>query len=80
MTYTILSANAINGEFVSKELLFKESDIVFLCVPLTNLTRMMVNMDVMKSMKSNCILINTARGGKVTTLCFVIIRKGNKRC
>lgn len=53
----------MNGTHVSKEELFKESDVVFLGVPLTNLTRNLVNMDRFKTMKNTSILVNTARGG-----------------
>ena len=46
----------------SFELLIKESDIVSLHVPLTNLTRDMINKNILKNMKVNALLVNTSRG------------------
>ena len=54
-----LKQGAIESSF---ELLIKESDIVSLHVPLTNLTRNMINKNVLKDMKVNAFLINTSRG------------------
>lgn len=56
-------ARQVNAESVSKETLFKESDILFLAVPLTNLTKGIINQTTLNTMKNTCILINTARGG-----------------
>jgi len=50
---------AIESSF---ELLIKESDIVSLHVPLTNLTRNIINKNVLKDMKVNAFLVNTSRG------------------
>ena len=50
---------AIESSF---DLLIKESDIVSLHVPLTNLTRDMINQDVLEDMKTNAFLVNTSRG------------------
>ncbi|XP_046663664.1 glyoxylate reductase/hydroxypyruvate reductase-like isoform X2 [Homalodisca vitripennis] len=55
-------AKQVDGEFVTKDVLFRESDFVFLGVPLTNLTKNLVNKEVFKTMKNSSILINTARG------------------
>ena len=46
----------------SFESLIKEADIVSLHVPLTNLTRDMINENVLQSMKKTAFLINTSRG------------------
>ena len=54
-----LKQGAIEASF---ELLIKESDIVSLHVPLTNLTRDMINQNVLKDMKANAFLVNTSRG------------------
>jgi len=51
----------------SFELLIKESDIVSLHVPLTNLTRNMINKNVLKDMKANAFLVNTSRGPVVNS-------------
>ena len=50
---------AIESSF---DLLIKESDIVSLHVPLTNLTRDMINQNVLEDMKENAFLVNTSRG------------------
>jgi phosphoglycerate dehydrogenase-like enzyme len=46
----------------SFEPLIKKSDIVTLHVPLTDLTRNMINEDTLQKMKANAYLINTSRG------------------
>ena len=56
--------SAIESSF---ELLIKESDIVSLHVPLTNLTRDMINKNVLKDMKVNAFLVNTSRGPVVNS-------------
>ena len=50
---------------VSKEKLFRESDIISIHTPYTTDTENMVNLDVLKEMKESAFLINTARGGIV---------------
>ena len=59
-----LKQGAIESSF---ELLIKESDIVSLHVPLTNLTRNMINKNVLKDMKANAFLVNTSRGPVVNS-------------
>ena len=54
-----LKQGAIESSF---ELLIKKSDIVSLHVPLTNLTRDMINQNVLEDMKANAFLVNTSRG------------------
>ena len=54
-----LKQGAIESSF---KLLIKESDIVSLHVPLTNLTRDMINQNVLEDMKANAFLVNTSRG------------------
>jgi D-3-phosphoglycerate dehydrogenase / 2-oxoglutarate reductase len=43
----------------------KEADIISLSVPLTKETQNMINMEKIKIMKKNAIIINTSRGGVV---------------
>lgn len=50
---------------VSKEVLFKESDIVTIHTPLDNVTENLVTIDVLISMKPTAFLLNSARGGIV---------------
>lgn len=47
---------------VKKEVIYKEADFVALHVPLTKLTRNLINEDVLKSMKKDAFLINDSRG------------------
>ena len=41
----------------------KQMDAISLHVPLTEKTRNLINYDLLKTMKKNCIIINAARGG-----------------
>lgn len=56
---------AQNVEAVSLENLLKLSDIVSLHIPLTSVTTMMFNKELMAKMKPGAFLINTARGNIV---------------
>jgi D-3-phosphoglycerate dehydrogenase len=59
----------LNREFkldwVTKEQIYKEADIISLHLPLTHLTKNMIRREQLLSMKSDAIIINTARGGIV---------------
>ncbi len=48
---------------VSKEQIFKESDIITIHTPFTSDTENLVSLDEFKIMKNNAYVINTARGG-----------------
>jgi len=50
-------------EWVDKETIYKESDVVTLHVPLTKATKNMVAKKQLEMMKSDAIIINTSRGG-----------------
>jgi len=50
------------AEFVDKETLYRESDIISFHVPCTEETRRMVNRESLAIMKDGVILVNTARG------------------
>jgi phosphoglycerate dehydrogenase-like enzyme len=55
-----------NGiEFVDKQTLFAESDLITLHIPLTPLTARIINAATLKQMKPSAVLINTARGEAV---------------
>jgi D-3-phosphoglycerate dehydrogenase len=59
----------LNREFkldwVTKEQIYKEADIISLHLPLTHLTKNMIRREQLLSMKPDAIIINTARGGIV---------------
>ncbi len=52
-----------HAEFVDKETMYHDSDIITLHVPLTPLTYNMISRDQMEIMKKEVFLINTSRGG-----------------
>ena len=52
-------------EWVGKEDLLRQSDVVSLHVPMTNATRDMIRREHLLSMKEDAFIINTARGGIV---------------
>ncbi|NCC55788.1 MAG: 3-phosphoglycerate dehydrogenase, partial [Erysipelotrichia bacterium] len=54
-----------NVEFVSKEELLKQSDIISVNIPLKNDTQDFITLRELKMMQEHAILINTARGGIV---------------
>lgn len=54
---------AYGAEHVDLDTLLRESDFVSIHVPLTKDTRHLVNADFLSKMKSNAVLVNTARGG-----------------
>ncbi|MFC1491094.1 phosphoglycerate dehydrogenase [Nitrospinota bacterium] len=55
----------ISIEWVEKEHLFRESDVVSLHVPATPLTMGMIGREELSVMKPDAILVNTARGGLI---------------
>jgi len=52
-----------NAEDVSKETIYRDSDIISLHIPLTPDTSGLIGIKEMKKMKDNVYLINTSRGG-----------------
>ncbi len=52
-----------NLEWVSKETIYKEADLISLHLPLTHHTKNMIRKKQLHDMKSDAILINTSRGG-----------------
>ena len=50
-------------EWASKELLYKEADLITLHIPLTQKTKDMITAKELSMMKPNALLINTSRGG-----------------
>jgi len=52
-----------NIEWMKKEQIYKNADIVTVHTPLTQLTKNMINKTDLLSMKKDAVVINTARGG-----------------
>jgi len=50
-------------EWVDKNTIYKESDIISLHLPLTKLTKNMISKEQLEMMKPNAAIINTSRGG-----------------
>ena len=50
-------------EWVDKDTIYKDSDVISLHVPLTHMTKNMVTKKQLKMMKSDAIIMNTSRGG-----------------
>ncbi|XP_058815938.1 glyoxylate reductase/hydroxypyruvate reductase-like isoform X2 [Topomyia yanbarensis] len=56
------AGDTLGAKFVTQAELLKESDYVFIAVPLNNSTRHMINESTLKQMKPTAVLINIARG------------------
>lgn len=50
-------------EWVTKEQIYKEADLISLHLPLTSLTKNMIRREQLLGMKPDAIIINTSRGG-----------------
>ncbi len=61
----LAAGEEIGVEWVDKERLFRDSDVVSLNVPATPLTRGMIGAETLVGMKPDAILVNTARGGLI---------------
>ncbi len=73
------TAHPVHGaQSVDLDTLLHESDFVSLHVPLTPNTKLMVNADFLSKMKSNAILVNTARGGVVDQAALYDSLKSNQ--
>ncbi|WP_405643094.1 2-hydroxyacid dehydrogenase [Streptomyces sp. NBC_00019] len=58
-------------EYVPKEQLLAESDLVTLHVPLMPETKHLIDADALKAMKDDAILVNSSRGGLIDTTALV---------
>jgi len=65
-------------EWVSKELIFKQADLISLHVPLTLRTKGLVGVKELSMMKPDAFLINTSRGGVVNEKALYHALKENK--
>jgi len=55
------------GKYVSKEEIYKNSDVIFLMMPLLKPTYHTIDKEAIKQMKPGVFIINTSRGGLVDT-------------
>jgi D-3-phosphoglycerate dehydrogenase len=59
----LLLASELNLEYVDKETIYREADVISLHVPLTEQTKDMIRSEQLYQMKRDAVIINTARGG-----------------
>ncbi|MEA4971634.1 MAG: 2-hydroxyacid dehydrogenase [Candidatus Metalachnospira sp.] len=78
LAYDPYPVDGLKAAYVSKEELFKRSDVITFHCPLTEETRHMVNAESIKIMKDGVILINTSRGAIVDTTALVEALKVGK--
>lgn len=69
---------ALGVKYVSKEELYKTSDIISLHLPLTPKTHHMINAQAISLMKDGVMLINTSRGGLIDTTAVIHGLKSGK--
>ena len=56
-------ADQLKLDWVDKETIYREADLISLHLPLTNKTKDMIRAPQLKQMKSDAVVINTSRGG-----------------
>ncbi|GAA4272865.1 2-hydroxyacid dehydrogenase [Aquimarina gracilis] len=56
-----------SANYTTLENIYTEADVIFLCIPLTTKTHYMIDVQAIKLMKKNVLLINIARGAVVNT-------------
>lgn len=61
----LLLVESLGGQFVSIDELVKSSDFIILTSVLSPETKFTINKDRLSSMKSNAVIINVGRGGKL---------------
>lgn len=68
----------LNIEFVSKEELFAQSDVISIHVPLTVDTKDMITRSTLLEMKPDAMIINTSRGGIINELdLYEVMKSGH---
>jgi D-lactate dehydrogenase len=65
------ACEALDMRYVSRELLFAQSDIVMLATPLNDETRHMVNAESLRGFKRGSVLINVSRGALIDTAAVI---------
>jgi D-lactate dehydrogenase len=61
----------MGARYVTKEELFKMSDIISLHLPLTKETHHVIDQNALAQMKDGVMLINTSRGGLIDSTCLI---------
>ena len=64
-------ASESGAQYVSKDEIFRQSDVLSLHCPLTEETKHIVNHDTMKMMKHDAVIINTGRGALIDSKALV---------
>lgn len=70
LAYDVFEADEVKsmgGKYVSKEEIYKNSDVIFLMMPLLPATKHTINADVLPQLKKGVIIVNTSRGGLIDT-------------
>ena len=71
-------ADKLKLEWVDKETIFREADLISLHLPLTSQTRDLVKKNQLLSMKKDALIINTSRGGIINENdLFEVLEKGH---
>lgn len=78
LAYDPYPYEGLEAEYVTKEELFRQSDIISFHCPLTEETREMVNPETVALMKDGVILVNTSRGAIVDTTAVIEGLKSGK--
>lgn len=66
----------INVEWVDKETVYREADVISLHLPLTGQTNNMIKKNQLMAMKRDAVIINTARGGIINERDLFEVMKG----
>ena len=78
LAYDPYPVEGLKVKYVTKEELFRRSDIISFHCPLTDDTRHMVNAQTIGMMKNGSIIVNTSRGAIVDTAALVEALKAGK--
>ncbi len=72
------AVQALGAQYVPKEDLFAQSDIISLHLPLLPETKHCINKQSLALMKDNVMIINTSRGGLIQSSCLIAGLKTHK--
>ena len=69
-------ADQLKLDWVDKDTIYREADLISLHLPLTNKTKDMIRAPQLKQMKSDAFIINTSRGGIINETDLAQVLKG----